>query len=166
MVPVPVVTDRTTHLSKPQPKDEERSPQDRQLDSHLCDNKAYHPSTSASVFCDLSTLSKSPIDLHTLEHCLYDYPHQKVASALLQGFRYGFHLEYSGNRQGRLARNHKSARDKPAIVWQKLLKEISLGRIAGPFKHPPFEQLIVSPTGLVPKKTPAEYRLIFYLSYP
>ena len=35
-----------------------------------------------------------------------------------------------------------------------------------PFKDPAFENLQVSPLGLVPKKKPGEYRLIHHLSYP
>ena len=36
----------------------------------------------------------------------------------------------------------------------------------GPLKDPPFENLQVSPLGLVPQKTPVEYRFIHQLSYP
>ena len=46
------------------------------------------------------------------------------------------------------------------------MEETKLGRVAGPFEHMPFENLIVSPIGLVPKSSPGEYRLIFDLSYP
>lgn len=55
---------------------------------------------------------------------------------------------------------------------QKLQKEIQQGRVAGPFKHRPFKSLIVSPIGLVPKKSDptlqgeAAFRLIHHLSYP
>ena len=36
----------------------------------------------------------------------------------------------------------------------------------GPFKQPPFDNLIISPIGLVPTKLPGQYRLIHHLSYP
>ena len=39
-------------------------------------------------------------------------------------------------------------------------------RIAGPFQAPPFSTLRVSPLGVVPKKTPGEFRLIHHLSFP
>jgi len=38
--------------------------------------------------------------------------------------------------------------------------------IVGPFSRPPFDNFISSPLGIVPKKTPGEFRLIHHLSYP
>ena len=48
----------------------------------------------------------------------------------------------------------------------KLQKEITAGRIAGPFTRPPFPDFRSSPIGIVPKKTPDEVRLIHHLSCP
>ena len=42
---------------------------------------------------------------------------------------------------------------------------MAAARLAGPFASPPFPQFRVSPLGLVPKKTPGEYRLIHHLSF-
>lgn len=36
----------------------------------------------------------------------------------------------------------------------------------GPFQYPPFENIQVSPLGLVPKKKLGEFRPIRHLSYP
>lgn len=36
----------------------------------------------------------------------------------------------------------------------------------GPFSVPPLPNLRVSPLGVVPKKTPGEFRLIHHLSFP
>ena len=44
------------------------------------------------------------------------------------------------------------------------MKEVHLGRYAGPFKKPPFESFMQSPIGLVPKAG-NQTRLIFHLSY-
>jgi hypothetical protein len=52
------------------------------------------------------------------------------------------------------------------IVTQKLSKELVAGRIAGPFHVMPFHPFRVSPLGLVPKKSPGEFRLIHHLSFP
>jgi hypothetical protein len=49
------------------------------------------------------------------------------------------------------SKNHKSAIENPAKVYEKLAKESLLNRIAGPFKTPPFKNLVCSPLGLVPK---------------
>ena len=62
--------------------------------------------------------------------------------------------------------NLPSTREHPKIVQEKLTNEIKLGRIAGPFSAKPFSHLVVSPIGLVPKKTPGKFRLIHHLSYP
>ncbi|CAJ0941279.1 unnamed protein product [Ranitomeya imitator] len=65
-----------------------------------------------------------------------------------------------------LSNNLKSAREFPAILHDKLDKEIRAGRFQGPFDAPPFFNLRVSPLGIVPKKEPGKYRLIHHLSYP
>ena len=49
---------------------------------------------------------------------------------------------------------------------ENIANEVKLGRIAGPFKEPPFENFQVSPLGLIPKKHSEKFRTIFYLSYP
>jgi hypothetical protein len=86
---------------------------------------------------------------------------------LLDGFSFGFRIPYSGSRAPRFARNHLSALERKDIVTSKLQKEVALGRVAGPFKAPPFGgNIIVSPIGLTPKKNSNEFRLIFDLSYP
>ena len=46
-----------------------------------------------------------------------------------------------------------------------VMKEVNLGRIAGPFKVKPLTNLRLSPVGLIPKKD-GTYRLIHHLSYP
>lgn len=52
------------------------------------------------------------------------------------------------------------------IVNEKLFKELDAGRLAGPFNSPPLPHFRVSPLGIVPKKTPGEYRMIHHLSFP
>ena len=64
------------------------------------------------------------------------------------------------------SKNLASALQHPVIVDNKLEKEISLNRIAGPFPSPPFSNLVISPLGVVPKKAEGEFRLIHHLSYP
>ena len=46
------------------------------------------------------------------------------------------------------------------------MKEVQLGRYAGPYESPPFEYFVQSPIGLVPKDKGRKTRLIFHLSYP
>ena len=59
-----------------------------------------------------------------------------------------------------------SALNNQIAVDQKLAKELAAGRLAGPFIAAPFHPFRVSPLGLVPKKSPGEFRLIHHLSFP
>ena len=65
-----------------------------------------------------------------------------------------------------VAPNLLSAQQNPHVVDQKLAKELAAHRLTGPFDSPPFPQFRISPLGIVPKKSPGEYRLIHHLSYP
>jgi hypothetical protein len=49
-------------------------------------------------------------------------------------------------------------------VEEKLAKEISEGRIAGPFHELPFVNMHISPIGVVPIKEVGQYRPIHNLS--
>lgn len=94
------------------------------------------------------------------------YPNQAERQELLEGFRYGFRLQYNGPRCPVECNNQKSFRARPHIGMQKVQKEILAGRMAGPFNSPPFPDLRCSPLGLVPKSQPNEFRLIQNLSFP
>ena len=61
--------------------------------------------------------------------------------------------------------NLRSAIERPEIVSDKIEKEISLDRIAGPFSEPPFPNMVISPIGVVPKKD-GKWRMIHHLSFP
>jgi hypothetical protein len=86
-------------------------------------------------------------------------------TTVLSYFTEGFHLQYKGPRFPRLCSNLQSVREHETIAIEKLSKEISLNRIAGPFDAPPFQNLQCSPIGLVPKKESSEFRLIHHLSF-
>ena len=49
-------------------------------------------------------------------------------------------------------------------LWDKMIKEVRLGRFAGPYDHIPLDHYVQSPVGLVPKAG-GQTRLIFHLSY-
>ena len=86
---------------------------------------------------------------------------------MLQGFSFGFCLDFQGPRLNHRCTNLLSAGQNPVMVESKLFKEVSLGRMKGPFDLPPFSPSFnVSPIGLFPKKTPGDFRLIHHLSHP
>lgn len=85
---------------------------------------------------------------------------------LEEGFTKGFSLKFKGTRSFRCSENLASASSNQIVLLQKIQKEIELNRIAGPFSTKPFENIQISPLGLVPKKDPGEFRLIHHLSFP
>ena len=89
-----------------------------------------------------------------------------IAKFLFSGFTEGFPLHYEGYRDSFQAPNLLSAVQHPSAVDHKIAKELASHRLAGPFLFPPFPVFRISPVGLVPKKTPGEFRLIHHLSFP
>ena len=65
-----------------------------------------------------------------------------------------------------MSRNLISANQHPDVVTSNLCKEISLGRVAGPFSSSPLPNLQCHPVGVVPKKHSSKWRTIYHLSYP
>ena len=86
---------------------------------------------------------------------------------LTQGFQLGFPIGY----QGPVVRQSYSHNipfmpgvGNKLVMWNKIMKEVQEGWVAGPFKEVPYSNFIQSPIGLVPKSG-NKTRLIFHLSY-
>ena len=86
---------------------------------------------------------------------------------LIDGFSNGFDIRY----EGPTIRQSKSENipftegvGNKYDLWSKIMKEVKLGRVAGPYNEIPFENYIQSPVGLVPKSD-NRTRMIFHLSY-
>lgn len=107
----------------------------------------------------------TPIRLNNLCHLLSGYIHSTV-EFLHSGFSKRFPLHYEGDHMSFETTNLRSALEHPELVDAKLKKELDAHRLAGPFPSPPFPVFRVSPIGVVPKKSPGEFRLIHHLSYP
>lgn len=105
----------------------------------------------------------TPIYIHKLSQFLSGY---QWANYLIDGFTSGFKLGYLGPRVSASASNLTSCKQHPDIVRQKLNEELQAGRVKGPFSSPPLGNFRVSPIGVVPKKSPGQFRLIHHLSYP
>ena len=111
-------------------------------------------------------MAPSPIRLNVIQPILDKYPDQAAAHTLRTGFSSGFSLGYFGPRLPLEGKNLKSAISNPVMVMKKIMKEVELGRIAGPFVSPPLPNLRVSPIGLIPKSSGNAFRLIQHLSWP
>ena len=114
---------------------------------------------------NITDLAPSPINVQTLAQYLVNYD-EVLSKFLLDGFSLGFNMQYTGPRQERNAKNLKSIDAHSHLVQEKNNKEVLSGRVAGPFSSKPLKNFIVSPIGIVPKKTPGEFRMIHHLSYP
>ena len=101
--------------------------------------------------------------IELLEQSNYDLEETQF---LKQGFTNGFDIGYEGptNRKS-TSENIPFTVGDNMDLWNKLMKEVKLGRVAGPFENVPFENFIQSPIGLVPKVGGEQTRLIFHLSY-
>jgi len=100
-----------------------------------------------------------------LEQILKDYENLEDAILILNGFKNGFRIQYTGPRIARTSKNLLSAHTLKLETKEKLLKEVNLGRMLGPFSKRPISNLQTSPIGLVPKSS-SGWRLITHLSYP
>ena len=110
----------------------------------------------------------TPIKFDELQKLLYKTHYRKDETMFLtKGFRKGFTIGYKGPmlRQD----SSRNISFTPGVgnkidMWNKIMKEVKLGRYAGPFNKIPFRNFVQSPIGLVPKAG-GQTRLIFHLSY-
>lgn len=116
-------------------------------------------------FTDLMSLGITPIKVDLLLSYLKNYTCTEDAKILADGFVNGFNLQFEGARVTNNCENLLSVKQNPQVAWEKVMKEVSLGRIAGPFDTCPISNLKLSPIGLIPKKD-GTWRLIQHLSYP
>ena len=107
----------------------------------------------------------TPVMVDRLSFFLSGYT-PSIAEHLVSGFTFGFSIRHEGQRISSHSQNLMSALHNPDVVDLKIEKELLAGRLSGPFEMPPLSPFRVSPLGVIPKKTPGEFRLIHHLSYP
>ena len=107
----------------------------------------------------------TPVRADRLRQVLAGYHDRAGAETLEHGFTEGFIIpsQVQGHPSG--ARNLKSIDEYMEVAKEKVAKEVQLGRVSGPYPHPPWEHLVVSPLGVIPKKDPGRFRLIHHLSH-
>lgn len=111
----------------------------------------------------------TPIDYQVLHQLLQESGYDKDKTEyLVNGFREGFSIEYQGPTNRRdTSPNHRLRCGSKLILWNKLMKEVKLKRVSGPWKEIPYKtNYIQSPITLVPKGPEGkDTRLVFNLSY-
>ena len=110
----------------------------------------------------------SPLKVEEFSKELANHPDQQQVFHVLQGLQHGFRLGFqSAHKLKPAKRNKLSALHHAHIVDAYLAKEVSLGRVAGPFSASPFPHLHISSFGVIPKKgQPGKWHLIVDLSSP
>ena len=97
----------------------------------------------------------SPLQLSQFKAELHDYPDRTAATYVLTGLREGFHIGFeavSVSLQS-ASSNLRSALDHPSVINAYLDKEVSCGRVTGPFTTPSFPDL--QPFGGYSEEQPA-----------
>ena len=109
----------------------------------------------------------TPVDADVFHKLLVDTQYDPdETNFVVQGFKKGFSIEYHGpQKRQSLSKNLPLSVGNKTILWNKIMKEVGLKRVASPFTKIPFENYIQSPIGLVPKAGGDGTRLIFHLSY-
>lgn len=66
---------------------------------------------------------------------LHNYPNKHDTKLILDGFKYGIKLNYTGLRLHQEYGNLLSVKQNPSAAINKLKNEIDLGRMVGPFDY-------------------------------
>ena len=98
-----------------------------------------------------------------LKYTNYD---KDLTTFLVHGFTNGFQIGHFEEPNSVDNIELKMNDEELKIMKEKILKEVQLGRVAGPYDRPPFETYQISPVFLRPKSTPGEFRIILDLSFP
>ena len=111
----------------------------------------------------------TPVRVNQLVSQLKRYSYDTDAINFLEDrFTNGFDIGYKGPQIRQSSSKNLPLRvGNKTDLWNKIMKEVELGCVAGPYNEIPFENYIQSPIGLVPKagSNSGKTRLIFHLSY-
>ena len=115
------------------------------------------------------TIVSTPLVVPAWEKALQAHPDRAFVRYILDGLTCGFRIGF--NRSAALqssSANMASARFHPEVVTDYLQKELSLGRMLGPFPNSfSIPELHTNPFGVIPKgHQPGKWRLITNLSSP
>ena len=110
----------------------------------------------------------SKINARVLAAYLRNYPNLEIKSKLISGFTHGFSIGCHSIPEPRTPpANSQKVLEKPDVTQEMVDDEIRLGRMLGPYKSPPLDNLICSPLNLVPKAgDTSKFRLIHNLAHP
>ena len=105
----------------------------------------------------------SPIIIDKLGEYLEGYDDKNY---IINSFKTGFSINFQGEESPLSSNNSVSVSSNTEVVHQKVQSELKLGRFAGPFNKPPYENFKCSPLALREKKESGKYRILHNLSFP
>ena len=109
----------------------------------------------------------TPLDWEIWGAKLAKHPDQHFRQYIVSGIRNGFRIGFDYQRPLKSSRrNMPSVSSQPQAIREYLAVECAAGRILGPLQADSVPGLQVNRFGLIPKKTPGEWRLIVDLSSP
>ncbi len=109
----------------------------------------------------------TPLCWEVWDSKLAQHPDQRFRHYIVEGIKGGFRLGFDYSRPLRGAtRNMASVQKYPQAIRDYLAEECAAGRIVGPLPQDAIPGVQISRFGLIPKKTPGEWRLIVDLSSP
>ena len=94
---------------------------------------------------------RTPLNVFTLTRELEVHPDRKFVHTLIHNLIYGYNIGYNGPELDQISSNLHSAYHQPIILDTAIANECQVGRILGPFAHPPLPHFRSSGLGLVPK---------------
>ena len=100
-----------------------------------------------------------------LESGLSSHPDRAFVARLLEYTRHGVPIGYKGLRSPRECSNWPSLEPFSDEISRIINNDVHLGRKAGPFQYPPFDNFVGSPMGAFSKRS-GKIRLIHDLSWP
>ena len=83
---------------------------------------------------------------------LRSHPDERFIDKIILGTIYSVNIKYNGPHVSHVSDNWKSAYILRDFVINSLHRDVKLGRKAGPFRQPPFENFVVSPMGAFKRK--------------
>ena len=83
---------------------------------------------------------------------LHPHPHTQFVATLITSLTSGFDIGYHGPHRDIRSPNLPSAYEHPTVVDTYLSRECAAGRMAGPFRDPPFTPFHCSGLGAIPKQ--------------
>ena len=96
------------------------------------------------------------------------HPDREFVGYILRGMSGGFRIGFDHQRYSckPAHSNMKSATENAGVVEEYLLRELTAGRVVGPFARGSIPAIQISPFGVIPKSEPEKWRLIVDLSSP